>query len=49
MTDLADKYFKLFTGNKIEDLLARIVTRETEEELDSNSFEEEVITKGGGE
>ncbi len=33
VTDLADKYYKLVTGSKIEDLLARIITRETEEEF----------------
>jgi len=33
VTDLADKYFKLFTGKGIEDLLARIITRETEDEF----------------
>ena len=33
VTDLADKYYKLYTGDKIEDLLARIVTRETEDEF----------------
>ena len=33
VTGLADKYFKLFTGKGIEDLLARIVTRETEDEF----------------
>jgi hypothetical protein len=33
VTELADKYFKLDTGKKIEDLLARIITRETEEEF----------------
>jgi hypothetical protein len=32
VTDLADKYFKLVTGKKIEDLLKRIITRESEEE-----------------
>lgn len=37
VTGLADKYFKLVTGNKIEDLLARIVTRETEEEFDQRT------------
>jgi hypothetical protein len=30
---LADKYYKLVTGDKIEELLARIITRETEEEF----------------
>jgi hypothetical protein len=30
---LADKYFKLVTGNGIEELLARIITRETEDEF----------------
>ena len=33
VTYLADKYYKLVTGDKIEELLARIVTRETEEEF----------------
>lgn len=31
--DLADKYFKLVTGNGIDKLLKRIITRETDEEF----------------
>jgi hypothetical protein len=33
VTKLADKYFKLVTGNGIEKLLQQIITRETEEEF----------------
>jgi hypothetical protein len=33
VTKLADKYFKLFTGNGIEKLLQQVVTRETDEEF----------------
>lgn len=37
VTKLADKYFKLVTGNGIEDLLRRIITRETEEEYEQRT------------
>jgi hypothetical protein len=33
VTDLADKYFRLVTGNGIDKLLKRIITRESEEEF----------------
>lgn len=33
VTDLADKYFKLVTGNGIEKLLQKIITRESDEEF----------------
>ena len=33
VTDLAKKYYKLVTGDKIEELLARIITRESEDEF----------------
>lgn len=33
VTELADKYFKLVTGNGIEKLLQKIITRETDEEF----------------
>jgi hypothetical protein len=31
--ELADKYYKMVTGDGISDLLERIVTRESEDEL----------------
>jgi hypothetical protein len=34
---LADKYFKLVTGKGIEELLARIITRESDEEFDQRT------------
>lgn len=37
VTELADKYFKLVTGKGIEELLARIITRETEEEFEQRT------------
>src|SRR3990170_771748 len=33
VTDLASKYFKLVTGNGIEELLQKIITRESDEEF----------------
>jgi hypothetical protein len=37
VTELADKYFKLVTGKGIEELLQKIVTRETDEEFDQRT------------
>ena len=34
VTELADKYYKLFTGDDIEELLLQIVTRETDDEFE---------------
>ena len=34
VTDLADKYYKLVTGDGIDELLKKIVTRESDEEFE---------------
>jgi hypothetical protein len=37
VTELADKYFKLVTGNGIDTLLQQIITRETEDEFEQRT------------
>src|SRR5665648_1209137 len=38
ITELADKYYKMKTGDDITDLLEKIVTRETKEEFEPVSY-----------